>query len=143
MTSKVFVNVKWMLMSSGAFWKLASKGRQEISVSLGAGSSVAHGLASRKHPRPVLIRVRDETGTRVCSVLCLLSVTRSGNVEDLGDSGEERRSLMEKALRGSRQLCLVAVGSVLACKYMSWPGLSVPYRQLICVLSLPEFCFCV
>lgn len=38
MILKVFIHVKCILTSSGGFWFLTSKGRQEISVSLGAES---------------------------------------------------------------------------------------------------------
>lgn len=48
-------------------------------------------------------------------LLCSVPIaTVSGNVEAFGESGEENRSPTEKALCGSRRLCLLSVGSVLS-----------------------------
>lgn len=83
------------------------------------------GLVSAGDPGHVSLLVAREMGSRVCSVLCGLVLPvaiMSGIVEALGDSWEESRSVMEKALCDSRQPCLLSGASgppwsVLVCQY--------------------------
>lgn len=89
MTMKVFINVKCILMSLGAFLVphlKRSPGDFRVPVSR---QQSALGLASPEHPGHVIILVPGDMGTCVCSAPWGPGVPvakTSGNVEALGDS---------------------------------------------------------